>query len=494
MQNTILRSTEPMNYPGEGRMKGVAYDTAWVARVKDEQGKPLFPQCIKWLLENQNPDGSWGSSVNHAQDHILSTLISIISLAEMNYQRFQERIEFGESYIWDQIDELGKEDRRLAGIELIFPALMEEAQKIGLNLPFHEHKYEKERRIKLKKIDKSLWYSKTTTLPYSLEFLGKDLDTEKAKSLISENGSVFNSPSTTAYVLQHTGILDAYNYLWRTLMYTGDGSIMTVHPFEIFEGSWMIYNYLIGGMDTCNIFGKYSNFFLQCMSPKGVGASVYFPLPDADDTAIVAKILAHNGVFVPLSVFKPYFTGSHFVTYGFETESSVTTNLHILEFLKEYKDIPQVQDITEHILKFLWKEIKNPGYWIDKWHASVYYPTSHAIIALSELDNLLASKSISWILKNQNENGTWGMKGGSIEETAYAVQGLLYYHMHVEHIDLECVSKAIPYLNTSIKKIEHPEFWVAKGLYVPTNILTSTVISALNMYRMVTKSMYPQFG
>jgi len=482
MQTAVLQSTRSLNYPNEGKMNGVAYDTAWVARVKDQQGDPLFPECIKWLVENQYPDGSWGSSVRHVQDHILSTLVAIIALSEMDKKKFEDRIHRGESYIWDHIDELGNEDRRLAGIELIFPTLMKEAEAIGLNLPYHKRKYEEERRIKLEKIDRSLWYCKSTTLPYSLEFLGDELDTEKAAGLLSENGSVFNSPSTTAYVLQHTGIPEAYTYLLRTLMHTGDGSIMTVHPFEIFEGSWIIYNYMIGGIDVCDIYGKYYAFFLHCMSPRGVGASMYFPLPDADDTALVAKVLAHNGIFVSPSIFESYYTGNHFVTYGFEeTESSITTNLHILDFLKEYSNFQQVREVEEHILQFVRREMRYPGYWVDKWHASIYYPTSHAVIALSHVDNALASKAVQWILETQNENGMWGCEKGSIEETAYAVQALLHYHMNVERIDLGLVARAVRHL-FAIDMGEWPEFWVAKGLYVPTNIVRSAVVSALNMY------------
>lgn len=477
-----LQVTEQVHCPEEGKMNGVAYDTAWVARVKNQQGKPLFPECVQWLLENQRLNGSWGSCVNHAQDHILSTLVSIIALSEMNKEKFKEMIHRGESYIWNHIDELGNENRRLAGIELIFPSLMEEAQERGLDLPFQKRKYEKEKKIKLKKIDASLWYSTSTTLPYSLEFLGDALDAEKAAGLLSENGSVFNSPSTTAYVLKHTGIPEAYAYLLRTLLHTGDGSIMTVHPFEIFESSWMLYNYMIGGMNAHTFYGKYLKYFQECMSLRGVGASVYFPLPDADDTALVATVLARQGIPVSPTVFESYYTGEHFVTYGFETESSVTTNLHILDFFKECN--LQGQDVVERVVQFIKREMKYPGYWVDKWHSSVYYPTSHAVIALSNFDDALALKAVSWLLMTQHENGLWGYGRGTLEETALAVQALLYYHMHVEHIDVDVLERAVSYLRAADLRA-CPEFWVAKGLYVPTNIVKSTVVSALNMYRMV---------
>jgi hypothetical protein len=229
------------------------------------------------------------------------------------------------------------------------------------------------------------------------------------------------------------------------------------------------------------------------MTPRGVGASAWFPLPDADDTAVVAKVLARNGVFISPSIFDTYGVGDHFVTYGFEeTESSITTNLHILDFLKECRH-PQSQELAQRIVRFVQKEMRYPGYWIDKWHSSAYYPTSHAVIAFSNVDNTLAGKAVSWILQTQNENGMWGHDGGSIEETAYAVQALLYYHTHVERIDLESVARAVPYLFAADLDV-CPEFWVAKGLYVPTNIVRSVVVSALNMYRTVMRRHIPVLG
>lgn len=488
---TVLQLVEPADYPDGGKMNGVAYDTAWAARVKDQQGKPLFPECVKWLLENQHINGSWGGVFSHVQYHVLSTLVSIIALSEINKEKYKTKIHQGEIYIWNHIDELGNEDRRLAAIELIFPALMMEAEDLQLNLPFSKSKYEKERRMKLGKIDKSLCYNKSTTLAHAIEFLGDEIDPMKAGGLLSKNGSVFNSPASTAYILKHTGIQDAYRYLRKVLLQSESGSMATVYPFEIFESSWMMYNFMVGGIDMLDVFAKYCDYYLCCMSPRGIPVSACFPLPDADDTAVVAKILARNGISVSPSVFESYSTGEHFVTYGFETESSITTNLHILDFLKDCRNCPQ--EITERLLRFVQREMRYPGYWIDKWHASVYYPTAHAILALVHMDNALASRAVSWILETQNENGMWGYEEGTIEETAYAVQALMYYHMNVETIDLDPVVRALPHLlNMGVK--EHPDFWAAKALYFPTNIVRSAVVSAVNMSRRVMKRSIPLMG
>jgi hypothetical protein len=39
-----------------------AYDTAWVSMVPMPGSllAPRFPQCIEWILQNQEDNGSWG--------------------------------------------------------------------------------------------------------------------------------------------------------------------------------------------------------------------------------------------------------------------------------------------------------------------------------------------------------------------------------------------------------------------------------------------------
>ncbi|KAL8536945.1 hypothetical protein ACS0TY_012220 [Phlomoides rotata] len=47
---------------GDGRISVSPYDTAWIALIKDLDGRdsPQFPSSVEWIAENQLPDGSWG--------------------------------------------------------------------------------------------------------------------------------------------------------------------------------------------------------------------------------------------------------------------------------------------------------------------------------------------------------------------------------------------------------------------------------------------------
>lgn len=64
-----------------------AYDTAWVALVKDVSGsgRPQFPSSLEWIVNNQLPDGSWGDHLIFlAHDRLSSTLACIIALTSWN--------------------------------------------------------------------------------------------------------------------------------------------------------------------------------------------------------------------------------------------------------------------------------------------------------------------------------------------------------------------------------------------------------------------------
>jgi ent-kaurene synthase len=65
------------------------YDTAWVSMVpmRSSDQTPRFPQCVEWILQNQQDDGSWGinqfdSSVNKSV--LLSTLACVLALKRWN--------------------------------------------------------------------------------------------------------------------------------------------------------------------------------------------------------------------------------------------------------------------------------------------------------------------------------------------------------------------------------------------------------------------------
>lgn len=70
-----------------GEISTSAYDTAWVALIKDIDGNdaPQFPSCLQWIADNQLPDGSWGDDkIFLAHDRLINTLACIAALKSWN--------------------------------------------------------------------------------------------------------------------------------------------------------------------------------------------------------------------------------------------------------------------------------------------------------------------------------------------------------------------------------------------------------------------------
>lgn len=74
------------------------YDTAWVAMIPSPTSPkaPFFPQCLKWLLENQLNDGSWSLPLplphRHdllTKDSLLSTLACVLTLKQWGVGELQ---------------------------------------------------------------------------------------------------------------------------------------------------------------------------------------------------------------------------------------------------------------------------------------------------------------------------------------------------------------------------------------------------------------------
>jgi hypothetical protein len=483
MINLNQEAVKILNDLDGGYMPGLAYDTAWAAMVPEEKtsNKPLFPGSMLWLITNQHDDGSWGADIDYSYDRLISTLAAIIALKKTHKtEKFKNIIDSGEEYIWYNIQRLKEDPQETVGFELLYPALMTEAEELGLNLPYRVKPFEPLKERKLKLIIGELISSHNTTVTFSMEFLGDYASKKLLKRAQNINGSISNSPSATAFMMTKMHDEDAYNYLKNVLKYNS-GSSMTLFPFDVFETAWVIDNFLKSELPVQNHYmQKLDNLYSQWSPERGISMSKLYYYEDLDDTATVFYLLNQTNHEVEPNVFEAYEDTTHFNCYPSERGASPIVNIRVLKAISGLKKYKRKEEIIEKILKYLYSEQREHAYWIDKWNVSPYYCTGQAIEAIKDLDHNLTGKAVDWIVNSQNIDGSWGSKEGTQEETSYATLALLWYHKNIEKIDTSIIKSGQNFLENNFQNDNYPELWIGKGLYCPKNVIKASILAAIH--------------
>uniref|UniRef100_A0A1W7HBY4 tricyclene synthase n=1 Tax=Scoparia dulcis TaxID=107240 RepID=A0A1W7HBY4_SCODU len=251
IQDSTEKIREMLSTNAKIEISPSAYDTAWVAMVPSSPGysggKPFFPQCLDWILENQNPDGSWGLDPGHpslVKDSLSCTLACLLALRKWNLG--QQQIHKGLDYIGTNGCAICDKDQvSPIGFDIIFPSMVNSAREMGLVMPDSI------------KLDTSIYNmldpryvsllgndciaSKNQILGYVAEGLGKyscnwnELLSTQQRS----NGSLFNSPATTAAALIHRHDGKCLEYL-LSIQKIHKTWVPTIHPMDIYARLCMI--------------------------------------------------------------------------------------------------------------------------------------------------------------------------------------------------------------------------------------------------------------
>jgi halimadienyl-diphosphate synthase len=470
-----------------GRIRSVAYDTAWGARPIGNgttKARTEFPGALRWLLRNQMWDGSWGSEIEYIHDRLLSTIAAVNALCLNDSAKYRERIAMGIDYLWDNLDRLDEDPYETIGSELLLPTLLEEGKDLGLNVPDAPPSVQAKRERKLGLIPDAMIYSDQTTLAFSMEFLGDEVRPKDLEKCVNPNGSLGCSPSATMFLLKHNPDWRARNYLRWVSECMWSGGFPSQLPFETFEYAWTIYNFLkagIKGLPGSKALLEQLDHFWRSRR-NGVGWGNAFKCSDSDTSAITFKVLRDHGYHPDPHIFESYEMDKGFKCFMFEVNPSVSAHIHIIEALQDVSEgeLPRKEEMLEKTIKFLAQKQVKGQIWTDKWHASPYYTTCHGIMALTKKAPELLEGPIDWLFETQMEDGGWGHYGKStVEETAYAVQALMEYSTEIEPLDSEPLRRGSAFLqNHRYETLER--LWIAKGLYAPVNVIKSAAIGALH--------------
>ena len=472
---------------GKGEMAGTAYDTAWVASVPDPEqpDRPAFPQALEWLRLHQNSDGSWGSEVEYYHDHVLSTLIACIVLAEWHPDEWAEyQVSAGLKAIWQKIVGLKRDPSITVGFELILPTMLRRAESLGFQLPYAcFNGYRSLRSNKLALIPPNLVYSRYVTSTFSLEFLGDEVSTSRLNdNIIEDNGSVACSPSASSFYVRTVGGARTFRYL-KDIVAHARGAIPALAPIDIYERIWALNNLYLVRESFPPEVQPHLEALAALWSIKGVSFGRFYSVPDLDNTTVSFTLLTRCGHQLDPIAFTPFERENHFVCYQYEQDPSPSLHVHLVEALSLVGPSKDRDRMLNKALQFLDRSRVYETFWFDKWHSSPYYTTAHAIIGVSRIEPRLIENAITWLIQTQRPDGSWGYLESTAEETAYALQALLYYQRHIGPIPGSTIKQGIDYLTKSaeLRQVKYTPLWLSKTLYTPTWIVHSTVLSALAM-------------
>jgi len=475
---------------GPGKMMTTAYDTAWIARLV-EIGESIGDLALAWLRENQLPDGSWGAEQPlYYHDRVICTLAAVNALARRGRPGDRDRLRRAEAALGIMTPRLHEDPAgETIGFELIAPTLFQEAKALGA---FHNEEIgvlkslAPLRSAKLAALPNGM-INRFVTVAFSAEMAGNDgKDLLDIEHLQEQDGSISYSPSATTYFALYLCRRDpdALAYL-RTV--AADGTAPNVSPFDVFEQAWVLWNLKLSNTIDDGIFElcrPHLDFLRNDWTPgRGSGFAANYAPKDADGTSVVYSVLTQYGHKVDLAAITHYETSYYFRCFDLESNPSVSANIHVLGALRE-AGLQATHPTVRKILNFLDATRTDESFWFDKWHASPYYATAHAIIACIGYRSDLVEKAIQWILDTQGEQGAWGYYSPTAEETAYCLQALSVADRAGLSVPLAVLKHGADWLvchNSS----PYTPLWIGKCLYCPELVVRSAILSALTLVKQI---------
>ncbi|MEU8171087.1 prenyltransferase/squalene oxidase repeat-containing protein [Micromonospora sp. NPDC049004] len=298
------------------------------------------------------------------------------------------------------------------------------------------------------------------------------------------------SPAATAAWLTAAGpdAGPAAHAFLRQLIREGDGPVPCPTPITVFERAWVLSGLRRAGV-AVNPPATVLRTLATATAAEGVATGEGLPT-DADTTSVTLDALARLGHPADPASLWAYETADGFCTWpGSEDGFSVTTNAHVLDAFGQHVAAypgadPRYHRTVERLSVVLPAHQLADGPWQDRWHASPYYATACCVLALAEFGRGGAAaeavdRAARWVLDSQRADGSWGRWGGTVEETAYALQVLLAAPTGAPRVD-DAVARGHAYLHLPSGRTDRP-LWYGKELYCPTAIVRAAVLAACRL-------------
>ncbi len=482
---------------GLSKMTRSAYDTAWIARLGDLETS-LSQQALNWLCENQLQDGSWGAVTPlYYHDRIICTLAAMVALT-MRGRRLQDRRQIQRGQHALEVLSRGAPRGLMSdpagptiAFETIMPTLLKEVE--SHNIIAHQHdtvleRLSRQRAAKLAKLPDGM-INCNVTLAFSAEMVGLDgLNLLDKNNLQEFDHSVGHSPAATCFFALHANPdpnkqASALDFL-RSIAINGAGP--TITPIDGFEYAWILLNLALTDClddETLALCQPSLNALEAKWNPKnGIATILGNAFPDGDTTAVTYEVLTRFGRKGELQGLLHYEEDEYFRCFELERDPSLSTNVHALGALR-HAGFEAHHPSVQKVLHFLKQTQTRHSFWFDKWHASPYYTTCHAIIAAAGYADELVTSAVDWVLNTQNDDGSWGFYNNtsSAEETAYCLQALAIWKRQGkgdEEITNDILEHGANWLKAHMDD-PYPWLWIGKSLYCPELVVEFAILSAL---------------
>jgi halimadienyl-diphosphate synthase len=319
------------------------------------------------------------------------------------------------------------------------------------------------------------------TVAFSAEMVGQDgLELLDLENLQEANGSVAYSPAATTFFALNVRRQDpaALAYLRE---FSVDGAVPYVVPIDVFESAWPLWNLALADVldgEALALCQPHLDLLEGAwVSGKGIASVSGLAFTDGDATGMTYEVLTRLGRRVDLEGVLWYEEDKLFRCYRLEANPSISTNVHVLGALRQ-AGFSWRHGPVRKILEFLRRTQTLQMFWFDKWHASPYYTTAHAIIHCAGLEDDLLHDAVYWILATQNRDGSWGYYMPTAEETAYCLQALTIWRRKGYQVPAEVLKRGAVWLADHMDP-PYPPLWIGKAMYCPILVVRSSVLSAL---------------